>query len=73
MAHEVLAFLVYYGCAFCVHLHVHLKHSHKVPSWAEKSRAHKVAAITATTAVAAGYEGVQGYVIHLLVYSGYFL
>jgi hypothetical protein len=72
MGHELIAFLSYYGCSFLVHLwHLQRKHKH-LPDWAQRSRAHKVAGVIATVGTAAGTEGVQGYVIHLLVYSGLF-
>lgn len=73
MTHEILAFVSYYLCAFCIHGVIHLHHPHPLPNWARRSRAHKVAAVTAMVGTAAGYEGVQGYMIHLLIYGGLFL
>lgn len=72
MTHELIAFISYYGCAFCAHAFIHLKHRHSLPEWASHSKVHKVAAFTATVGTAAGVEGVQGYLIHLLVYSRIF-
>jgi len=71
--HEVLSFGAYYLCAVAFHTVRFVRHEHSLPQWAEKSRTHKIAAVTATVATAAGMEGTQGYIIHLIVYSGLFL
>lgn len=69
MVNAFLQALLYYTCAFALHLGLHLRRAkrgkaHHLPEWANKSKAHRFAALCTTTGVAAGQETVQTYVVH---------
>lgn len=70
MMQHIAVLCAFYGLAFCGHLLAHVKLK-RVPAITAKVKSHKVAAFL-TAMGAAMHEGINGFAVHMVVYSGEF-